>query len=1241
MKKLLLLAMLSSISGLHAQQQDFTKKPQAIVNGYHQTIDASATMAKRYYGVLIVEGVLSQSRLAQLASLGLVLEGVYKQDYLYSHYFVSSQQPLNVHQSALSKHLSGYHSLSLYQRPATTTPTSKQAQDYQLTFFRSVSPSLVKQILQSHKIKFEHYVDQSYIASLTTRQLSALRQYQAIQLIDVFKKTALTNDIARERSGVNAAQASISFDNIFPPDNAWLDEQPYTGNHIDVGVYDTGIDKSHWDFREVTLDVNGDPILGFGAEYYDGKLTNLRTMQCGSQNTPSCSSFYDYQVDQHGTHVAGIIGGNGWNSAAQGFSPYQLRGVAPKVNFWSVDFTSTWSQGDRQGHVTNHSHKTRGNGSGANYDTVNADIDSAINSQKRSNGSIASPDGRIKTVVYAAGNQNDRKGYYSLLVQAKNPVVVGNASKTSGKLYNTSSMGPTIDGRIKPDIIAPGADQPIVDPTAANPVKVYIDDIRLERSGGQSIIHYNFNHISLQGWQETLAAQNINAVQQGGALYYEKIAGLSAISGPNIDPAHIADDDDRLIIRYKIEWDPSLPATNKIAGNFFWFEAPNHAGSSARSLPLEFDVTGQYETLSVNLSNIGHTSAHNWTAGNPIHAIRFDFNRPTDINKDIISTIAGNVYGGNAGTSMSAPHVTGIIALMLEKFGHKILACPLGEDCADLDRLGPSNALVRALLIHTATDLENDANDQSLMNPDIIDSDTVYHRGPDFATGWGLVNAQKALEYIDPAKITVINRLQKDQVKRFHFRVGENAGPLRITATWDDAGDFSTSGAQPRLINDVDIHLIAPNGDIFYPWQLEPLPTGLMMAADVKPASNTCAVDLAVECYDHLNNVEVIDVDTPQYGDWQLVVNAYDVDFIEEVSLVSDYELVADDPQCWNVVSWSVDPDNSSMEIAEVEPADCTIIPAGKVYSRRLMDSNYLLFDSNDPRIIFKGPFSMPLVFYGYEKFHPKHAIVKTKPACESCGVIEEIYPYPPKQGEINFEDVVRLRDPDTQFCLAGAQSNGSVIQSKACQEHNEQLFKLVDRGNNQFYIKSASGNQCLYAHSNSGAYVKSWVCHNNLQWIAHAQGRGARLEYVSKGQCIKGGSSVLTPSPHDACDESAELQYQVDIVERWPSVTLQNDGNADSSLTQTLVCAATGESCTVTGNREHHQGPRTCTMYCPQSSLLTGSCTTSHNNRDITDFQFLTGFTTGTQICQYGQNCAIDMIVGVENITTVCDVTD
>ena len=267
----------------------------------------------------------------------------------------------------------------------------------------------------------------------------------------------------------------------------------------------------------------------------------------------------------------------------------------------------------------------------------------------------------------------------------------------------------------------------------------------------------------------------------------------------------------------------------------------------------------------------------------------------------------GECYAEEAGTSMSAPFVSGIAALMYQRYAQKT-GLPLNENSM-------RNSTAKAILIHTAEDMADSIGFARGPVPDVSSAENdgtlhlvKYGKGPDFATGWGKVNGKEALAVIDGynRKTQKFDRFREFELEhgkeiRWNFDVPSGLPALRTTVAWDDApGPNSLASIvdsrvylNPKLQNDLDLYLISPSGKYYFPWRLEPLPTkniysdgslsddptirsGLeqIRESDIRNAERYCGKndELRYECFDHLNNVEVVDVENPERGTWQAVV---------------------------------------------------------------------------------------------------------------------------------------------------------------------------------------------------------------------------------------------------------------------------------------------------------------------------------------------------------------------------------
>lgn len=197
----------------------------------------------------------------------------------------------------------------------------------------------------------------------------------------------------------------------------------------------------------------------------------------------------------------------------------------------------------------------------------------------------------------------------------------------------------------------------------------------------------------------------------------------------------------------------------------------------------------------------------------------------------VTSTMPGNSYADKQGTSMSTPVVTGISALIVEQWRKTFGGA------------NPPAAAIKALLIAGTEDLG-----------------TV---GPDYTFGFGLVNAQKSIDTIlaDNNQGSRIRITSAAQGGESEYPVTATAGqPLRVTLVWSDPEvvvfqDDGTAGA--TLVNDLDLRVIDPTGQTFYPYKLN---------KDAPESGATRGVNT-------VDNVEVVDVTNPVAGTYRAIVN--------------------------------------------------------------------------------------------------------------------------------------------------------------------------------------------------------------------------------------------------------------------------------------------------------------------------------------------------------------------------------
>ncbi|MEP6926651.1 MAG: S8 family peptidase, partial [Ginsengibacter sp.] len=183
------------------------------------------------------------------------------------------------------------------------------------------------------------------------------------------------------------------------------------------------------------------------------------------------------------------------------------------------------------------------------------------------------------------------------------------------------------------------------------------------------------------------------------------------------------------------------------------------------------------------------------------------------------------------GTSEAAALVSGT-ALLLQQYYKK----------ENADSVLPS-ALVKAILVNTADDVNN--------------------AGPDFATGFGNMNALRAMDLVKNHSI-IKGTITQGVTQSFSIYVPANSKLLKITLAWNDIAASPLIGK--ALINDLDLEVALPlSGISWRPWVLSPV------------ANADSLKSLAKRKRDSLNNVEEVTIETPVAGNYQININGYNV----------------------------------------------------------------------------------------------------------------------------------------------------------------------------------------------------------------------------------------------------------------------------------------------------------------------------------------------------------------------------
>lgn len=180
-------------------------------------------------------------------------------------------------------------------------------------------------------------------------------------------------------------------------------------------------------------------------------------------------------------------------------------------------------------------------------------------------------------------------------------------------------------------------------------------------------------------------------------------------------------------------------------------------------------------------------------------------------------------YAFMGGTSMATPLTAGTVALLREFYQTRLNVTPLAS-------------LLKATLINGSDDLGMGF--------------------PSRDQGWGRVNLQNSIQPADGRQFKFENEpvaLSTGQTKEYQVSV-KPGKPLRASLVWTDYP--STPSAGKTLVNDLDLQIVAPSGQI------------LNGNDFISPFNDTA---------DRINNVEIVRVAAPENGTYTIRVKAQNV----------------------------------------------------------------------------------------------------------------------------------------------------------------------------------------------------------------------------------------------------------------------------------------------------------------------------------------------------------------------------
>ena len=398
-----------------------------------------AVARARRHGILALDHIPSRRQRTTLAKAGVKLFG-----YIPDRAFLASF-PADVRRVAKIGFVRSIVALrptdKIAGRPSPQAPGAypQDGDDGNLRlavqFFDDVSVADAAATIRARRGKVTELLPDFHLieASLPPAELQALLAEDRVQWVDPVVPGEPTNDGARLTTNVEALQ-TVPF--------------LLSGFKVTIGQWDVG--------HAIT------PSGVLRHNDFQGRI--VRGDTTGPAGVTS--------NEMHATHVAGTLLGDGNLSLSKGFTPQQLRGMAPQAKLVAYDSGSFLSEysgaiGSHKIDLSTNSWKSTASGS---YIAQSMALDQIVR---------GSYGGKRIPIHWAAGNQRKPNGAPSACLQdldedpltrfdsygcivdlaaAKDTLTVGATNSNDDSMTDFSSWGPTLDGRLKPEVVAPGCE---------------------------------------------------------------------------------------------------------------------------------------------------------------------------------------------------------------------------------------------------------------------------------------------------------------------------------------------------------------------------------------------------------------------------------------------------------------------------------------------------------------------------------------------------------------------------------------------------------------------------------------------------------------------------------------------------------------------------------------------------------------------------------------------------------------
>jgi lactocepin len=454
-----------------------------------------------------------------------------------------------------------------------------------------------------------------------------------------------------------------------------------TGEGIVVSIIDTGIDASHKDLRltnpeKAKLNSSSvDNIVG------SGKLNSTKVekpyktakIPFGYNYADDNNEYYNNsnKINDHGTHVSGIVGANGdKNEALQNKS---VIGTAPETQLLAMKVFSN----------------DPNNKGAQSDDIIQAIEDSVLLGANIINMSLGSVSGfqEDTDIEQLAIERASQKGVISV-------ISAGNSSNASNTTQNAFSYDESTVG-------APSTSSSAI--SVANMENNAITNSMLGINFKDKLKIYQYSSTGMQPVLEKQAIKYVNMglisdydpnekyetvlIKRGSISFQEKYDNAIRYGAKQIIVFNSDNTGEQLIsMKIDLKNSPALFVTNK-SGNEILDSINNLEEPTMSPEPVEAEKVDNPRMGKMQISS-------SW-GPTPNLSLKPEITAP---GGNIYSTIANNKYASLSGTSMSAPHVSGAIALVYNEVKNSNNV--YGKDLVEL---------IKNLIMNSATPInEND-----------------------------------------------------------------------------------------------------------------------------------------------------------------------------------------------------------------------------------------------------------------------------------------------------------------------------------------------------------------------------------------------------------------------------------------------------------------------------------------------------------------------------------------------------